>query len=82
LEDPERLEDTDYFSFFRLDKSYVIDSKQLKEKYKRYQHTIHPDKFQGKLLEENSQKVSSFASSGFQILNCDFERAVYLVSLD
>jgi hypothetical protein len=82
LEDPQKLEETNYFSFFGMPEGYAIQKKELSHLYKQIQKSVHPDKFHNQdHLQDSSLAVSVFASEAYQILNCDLKRAVYLLKI-
>lgn len=74
---------TNYFRLFGLTKSFDIDLDLLKERYRKLQHAVHPDKFANSTDSERriSVQQSSFVNQAYQTLLQPLARAKYLLEL-
>ena len=77
---PLKLE-TNYFDFFELQISFVIEQSILERKYKDWNKLLHPDKFSQKSSAEkdHSSTHASFLTVAYSVLKNPVTRAQYLV---
>ena len=69
-----------YFDYFCLQRSYLLDKLLLTNTYKSYQKVLHPDKFHlDPPLLEGATRVSAFTSTAYSTLMDDILRAEYLL---
>ncbi len=72
-----------YFELFGLPVNYVIDRKELSERYRDLQRAVHPDKFAAGSDQERrlSMQGSTMINEAFQTLKDPMLRAKYLLAL-
>ncbi|CAG9853550.1 unnamed protein product [Phyllotreta striolata] len=72
-----------YFKMFEIEEGYSIDTNLLKDKFRKYQNLIHPDKFSNKTHEEQtiSAEYSSLINKAYSSLMSPMKRAEHLLQL-
>lgn len=72
-----------YFKVFNLDEKFDIDTKELRDKYRKMQSYLHPDKFSNSSDEEKEISVnySSLVNKAYSSLQVPLKRAEHLLEL-
>ncbi|XP_066139453.1 co-chaperone protein HscB homolog [Euwallacea fornicatus] len=72
-----------YFKVFNLEERFNLDTKELKDKYRKLQSYLHPDKFSTKSNEEKeiSANYSSLVNKAYNSLQVPLRRAEHLLDL-
>lgn len=75
---------SNYYELFQLPVSFEVDLKDLSERYRTLQSSIHPDKFAnaGDLERRLSVQQSARINEAFQTLKNPLRRARYLLELN
>lgn len=76
-------ETRNYFRVFDLEEKFDIDKNVLRDKYRRLQSDLHPDKFTNKSEEEKaiSANFSSLVNNAYNSLQIPLKRAEHLLEL-
>ncbi len=71
------------FDIFDLQETFIIDEKQLEQKYFTLQHQLHPDRFSGKTAKEKmlASQQSMAVNDAYHILKNPLDRADCLLVL-
>ncbi|KAJ1311569.1 hypothetical protein OPQ81_010053 [Rhizoctonia solani] len=75
---------TSYYELFDLpEKSYIIDTKDLRNRFLKTQRLTHPDAWSAKPEKDKAAAAtySSFVNKGYETLRSPLKRAEYLLSL-
>ncbi|CAE7105559.1 unnamed protein product [Rhizoctonia solani] len=75
---------TTYYELFELPESpYIIDTKDLRNRFLRTQRLTHPDAWSAKPEKDKAAAAtySSFVNKGYETLRSPLKRAEYLLSL-
>ncbi|XP_018565409.1 uncharacterized protein LOC108906586 [Anoplophora glabripennis] len=77
------LEKDNYFKVFGLEENFDIDQQYLKNKFRKLQSMLHPDKFSNKTDEEQhiSAEYSSLLNKAYSSLHTPLKRAEHLLNL-
>ena len=72
-----------YFKLFDLPISYDLDLAELSDRYRKLQHTVHPDKFANAsdLERRMSMQKSALINEAYQTLKSPLQRARYMLQL-
>jgi len=73
----------DYFTLFGIPQRYEIDTVMLASRFRKLQHTVHPDKFANAsdLERRLSVQQSARINEAYQILKNPLRRAQYMLEL-
>jgi len=74
----------DFFTLFGLPLCYELDSVTLADRFRKLQHTVHPDKFANAsdLERRLSVQQSARINEAYQILKSPLRRAQYMLELN
>ena len=72
-----------YFELFNFPESYDLDLTELSKRYRKLQHTVHPDKFANAsdLERRLSMQQSALINEAYQTLKSPLQRARYMLQL-
>ena len=72
-----------YFELFNFPVSYDLDLTELSNRYRKLQHTVHPDKFANAsdLERRLSMQKSTLINEAYQTLKSPLQRARYMLLL-
>lgn len=72
-----------YFELFNFPVSFDLDLTELSNRYRKLQHTVHPDKFANAsdLERRLSMQQSAFINEAYQTLKSPLQRARYMLQL-
>ncbi|MEJ2180018.1 MAG: co-chaperone HscB [Gammaproteobacteria bacterium] len=72
-----------YFELFDFPISYDLDLSELSDRYRKLQHTVHPDKFANAsdLERRMSMQKSALINEAYQTLKNPLQRARYMLQL-
>lgn len=73
-----------YFELFNFPVSFDLDLTELSNRYRKLQHTVHPDKFANAsdLERRLSMQRSTLINEAYQTLKSPLQRARYLLQLN
>ncbi|KAI1724855.1 dnaJ domain-containing protein [Ditylenchus destructor] len=73
----------DYFSYLGLERIWSINEPELKQRFRKLQSQVHPDKFgqSSQREKELSEKHSSYLNNAYRTLRDPFRRASYLLGV-
>nr|XP_023027277.1 iron-sulfur cluster co-chaperone protein HscB, mitochondrial [Leptinotarsa decemlineata] len=76
-------EKENYFKLFQIEEQFSIDEKLLRDKFRKIQSVIHPDKFSNTTHEEQtiSEEYSSLINKAHSNLQSPLKRAEHLLQL-
>ena len=74
---------SNFFALFDLPVSFDVDQKELVERYRSLQRTVHPDKFANAAESERrlSMQMAARINEGYQVLKDPLARGRYLLEL-
>ena len=72
-----------YFEIFDLDQTFILDIKQLTERFQTIQKSVHPDRFTQASSQEQllAVKKSTAVNDAYETLKNPIKRAEYILSL-
>jgi len=72
-----------YYELFGLPKLFLVNQKELAEKYRQIQRELHPDRYAGKSASEQrlSVQFTSLVNGAYQTLKSPLLSAEYLLQL-
>jgi molecular chaperone HscB len=75
---------SDFYNLFGMAVGFPIDEPVLVDRFRALQKQLHPDKYASASDAERrwSMQAASFVNEGYQTLNNDLRRAVYLLELN
>ena len=75
---------SNFFNLFGMAVSFALDESVLVDRFRELQKQLHPDKYASAPDAERrwSMQAASFVNEGFQTLNNDLRRALYLLELN
>ncbi len=73
-----------HFSLFSLPESFALDGEELRERYRRLQQSLHPDRHSGADATQRrlSLQYAAMVNDAFQVLRSPVRRARYLLKLN
>lgn len=77
-------EKDDFFAYLGLNKDFVIDETELRNRFRKLQSEVHPDKHAQNTQDEQkfSEEHSSFLNVAYKTLLDPVSRANYLLRID